>query len=774
MSALCLVAALVARVAAASAEESVVDSFFRLGGYILNQEGKFSLVGEAPGSVQPFQIQPRQPFTMAAPSGEQMPSVLEQETFITAPRAPTGLQDQGGVDPTQMLQTSDTLQTVSAQRRAPTVFDAHVRGYRMGQIYTQADGTLWVAAREDVDSMLSKLDPSMIESIAVVPGPYEVRYGPGFSFLNVETISTPRYQNGGETHNRVGVTYRGNGGQLYGRATAYGGGSDYGFIFNYGNRNGADYFAGSDERIPSSYLNQNFGGQLGFDMGNEETLEVRYQRLDQGFTEYAARFFDIDFLGCDNYSINYVNNSPDHAWDRSEVMGWWNHTRYTGNTNSPSKRASTLIGPASHHVIDRVDYAINPAGFNPASGQVGGFMGNTNGALKSTGGRGEILFGEVDDTHLSFGADVQYLEQFIYEFYSARTPPFNGSATFPFAEFPFFTNMPRATGFDAGLYSEFQWPVREYWQATVGARCDFVHTDAAWPRPDGSLWPLRDSFAQDDALYAFFLRNDVNVAEHWDAHLAFGHAQRIPTLWERYADGIFLAIIQDGFSRVIGDPTTDKERVWQIDIGLDATYDNVRGRVSAFQSWILDYVTFRGNLVQSPEGARLLQAMNTPLATLTGFEAYGEMDLNRQWTAFASAAYVEGHDITLGQYLWGIPPFEGRAGLRFHDPDGGQRWGIEGGARVVATQNRLGLIRSSTGGTAVIPIEQRTGGFTTAYIRGYWNIGDNFNLIGGIDNVFDRNYLEHLDMRLPADAPFPGTYALAPGFTPYVGVERTY
>jgi len=70
-------------------------------------------------------------------------------------------------------------------------------------------------------------------------------------------------------------------------------------------------------------------------------------------------------------------------------------------------------------------------------------------------------------------------------------------------------------------------------------------------------------------------------------------------------------------------------------------------------------------------------------------------------------------------------------------------------------------------------VETPTGGFYTSYVRGYYNLSQSLHLVGGIDNMFNRNYLEHLDIRLRGPAQTPGgvTAALAPGFTAYAGLE---
>jgi len=72
-----------------------------------------------------------------------------------------------------------------------------------------------------------------------------------------------------------------------------------------------------------------------------------------------------------------------------------------------------------------------------------------------------------------------------------------------------------------------------------------------------------------------------------------------------------------------------------------------------------------------------------------------------------------------------------------------------------------------------VPIEQRTGGFYTSYVRGYYNLSQQVHLVGGIDNMFNRNYIEHLDLRLQGPAVTPGgiTNAFAPGFTAFIGLE---
>jgi len=130
--------------------------------------------------------------------------------------------------------------------------------------------------------------------------------------------------------------------------------------------------------------------------------------------------------------------------------------------------------------------------------------------------------------------------------------------------------------------------------------------------------------------------------------------------------------------------------------------------------------------------------------------------------------------MVIHQPLPQIPPLDTQLGFRFHDSRGGQLWGIDWFARVVDVQDRVAYIRQGTLG-AITQLEQITPGFTTFNIRGYYNWTPQMHLIGGIDNMFDRNYLEHLDTRLTAQVPnFGPLYNFRPGFTPYVGFEWVF
>ncbi len=729
-------------------------------------------------AVAPFRlahIPSVQPYSRPSAGLGGLPSAIETSaadgsaiSSLPSTPIPSVLSVTPPIDTTQAITEASGTDTVRAQRRSPVAFDPRIRGFRQGQIYAQADGALWRPAREDLDSMLSKISPSSMAGIQVINGPYGVTRGPGFAFIDVETAATPRYDCGPEMHNTLGLNYRTNGNAWYGYETVEGGSSNYGFRLGYGNRNGIDYEAGNGERIPSSYLNQDFLAQFGYDLNPFQRLEFRYQHLDQTDTEYFGKFFDLDALIVDGFNVRLIDEDPAGPWSRFIVEGWYNRTDFHGGTGDPFGNDGKSL------TIDRVERALERALGGP---EAVFFAGNTNGFLASTGARAAMTFGEQDEANLTVGTDVRYITQRINERFMTSSSGTNQTNIGLAGLDDFGTNQPWAEMIDPGAFLELALPWQSYWKTTVGVRADWLYTDAREEeiRTNSSLPGFDQDMARNNTMYAFYLDNEIDLDEIWSVDAGFGHAHRPPSLTERYADGLFLGLFQNGFTRVIGDPNLNPERAWQADLGLRADYGDVRGGVRGFYTWILDYATYDVATVGAggPFGAQLVHSTSSDLATLAGFEIDGAIDWNDYITLFGSLSYVEGRDQDLNVPLTAIYPLEGRVGIRMHDASAERRWALEFFGRIVDDQDRLGGLRS---GPNIATVEQATPGFTVWHLRGYWAASRNIRLTAGVENLFDRNYLEHLDLRLPASAidSIPELQLLAPGITPYAGMEWTF
>lgn len=675
-----------------------------------------------------------------------------------------------------------------------------VRGYKYREIYAQLDGQYFEPVRWDLDTVLNKIDPGIVQDVIVVQGPYSVQYGPGFTFMDIVTRPTPRNQ---RTQYRSSMSWIPNGQQIYGRETISGGSQNFGYRFSYGHRNANDYFAGNGTYIPSHYNTGDVLAELGYNLSTSQRIEAVYRRQDANHTAYPDQFFDVSSMETNAYNLRYIDEDVTMPWTRFVAQGWYNNNNMTGNTFNSTKQP--IVNAVERALTESLYPSIaapfgspptTPAA-NTALPPLVGFSGSTVGSLTSTGGRVTAQFGELDEVSLLTGADVRFINQRVTEFFTVNpfafgtvgsppipptpaTPPAPFSAAWPFQ---FTTGMPRATMINPGIFAETTLPWTSYFRTKIGARGDYVDTNAysntfplngtanaAFFPPTSSLpaGPLNKA----NGLYAFYMVNQLDITQHWSAGLSFGQAQRPPSLIDRYADGMFLGIIQSGYRRVIGNPNLAPERNWQIDAQINGNYENWRGFLRGYNSWVNNYITYSANAVVDPTGAVLLNTLNTPQAQLRGFEAFNSFDIAPRVTPFASARYVYGEDVSIHQALWQIPPLQAFAGIRFHDPNKGARWGLEVFATMTQVQNRTGVIRVTgvdpTAPGGLYHIENRVGGWTIASMRGYWNVSQNLMLSGGINNIFDRNYIQYLSLQTTP------LQVLSPGISPYMSLEWIY
>lgn len=700
-----------------------------------------------------------------APSGG---SSIRMDTFeltmpqnnVPATSSVTGetVRSQARPDIVSALKDSTTQQTVSAQMRNPISFDPRVRGYRYGQIYSQIDGAEWVPGRQDLDTPLSMISPNIVDTAIAIPGPYGTQYGPGFSFLGVNTADTPRYSQGAEVHADLGINYITNGDQVNAYERFYGGGDRQGFSVFHNSRHGNAYRAGNGQYIPAAYNSQNFFGQYGWNIDRFTKLEFRYLRQDITNTQIPGQFYQLDFNGTNGFNLRLTNDNPNSFWTRSTTEGWYNQTYYNGSTN-PSETYFNVVGRVNLALTD----FYNGLGF---AGQVTDFRSATTGNTIITGGRYTGVLGDDDDPQIITGGDYRYVQQLITERTTWTPPPTSPSPPQDVSTF-----LPNSYMTDPGVFLNLKIPVNTFWTTTFGSRFDFIQT-AAFDRnfdPD-TFGP--EPLQKYNRLYTLFVNNKIDISPNWSSQIAFSSAQRPPTLTERYADNIFIAVAQDGFTKVIGNPQQSPEHAYQMDLTLQANYDNFRGRWSGFGSWITSFSTFSVQPVVDPTGARTFFTTTTPLASLAGTEMYVEGDLTSNLTAFGNVFYLTGRDLTLAQPLIQIYPLDSRVGIRMHDSNRGSKWAVEVYERMVSAQHQLGTLRQTDGGLYIAEFE--TPGFAITNISAYYNYSERLSFVGGINNLLDQNYLEHLSLRLASQGPFPAASVFSPGFAAYMGANCTF
>lgn len=674
-------------------------------------------------------------------------------------------------DTGNLLGKSPSAVGVQAKSRSPVITETRIHGSSVGQLL--ASGSYWFPARQDLDTVLSKIDSRIIENVIIVKGPFASHYGPGFDFIDFQLLQSPRFENGYESHGSTSAEFKSNGEQYYGRQSFWGGDSNYGYRISYGNRGGSDYEDGDGNRYLSSYQTQDIDIAFGYDVTPYRHLELSYLWHEQHDVEVPTQLLDIDHLTTHGFEAQYVVEDGE-LFDGWTFETWYNETRLSGNANSAAKRIA-----------------------NPFLGQ--NIVSITSNAENMS--TGFSLYGDLEspDGVTTLGVDLRYLTQEVNQFSNVvglSFPGLFGNNETPEVNGP----VPDAYSANPGLFIEKSRIVTDRLTIASGARADIVQMNAgtradevgglAGPlglvgpngetpfvyNPSGSpvLFPdgsggtvsvpgipvelddlMLGSFDQAYGLGSTFVEADYAIDENWTASCGFGFGMRAPTMTELYAfQHISTIFPQQTFSILFGNPNLKPERRYQLNAGLSADYDWFSIRVNGFSAWIENYITYDAF---HPDWY-IFQLTNTDLATLAGFDLSGDMALTKNLSTFFTATYTEGRDLTrtsnplpgafdIGnslrsllagvdeEYLPNMPPLEGRLGFRLDDGRPQSDWAIEISARFVDSQDK---IAASLG-------EMRTPGFTVLDLRTFCRLTDHWTINAGVENFGDRQYQEHLD-----------------------------
>jgi outer membrane receptor protein involved in Fe transport len=629
----------------------------------------------------------------------------------------------------------------------------------------------------------------------VIKGPYSVRYGPGFNFVDFQLLETPRFDTY-HSHGSTSAEYKTNGEQFYGRTSVWGGAGNWGYRVGYGHRIGNDYSTGGaadgtffqPTSLPSSYNSRDFDLALGYDIDQDRSLEFHYLRLDQTGVEFPGLVYDINALMTDGFELTYVAvDQP--AYDRLEVEGWYNQTRFHGDT----------LGLGKNSQIPALQTQLTPNGFF-----VPGYA-TTNVEAASTGSRFAFTWGDDDSDRFTAGADVTAIRQ---ELNDIEDPLALGFPFIPGFQGPFNLPIPPSRSTDVGLFVDRTWHPRDFVTLNAGGRVDFISTNA-----DDVVPGLRDTFVfpflpttvsalkqaglhQTFTPWSAYLTGEYDTARNSTWNTGIGYGERPPSLTELYSTGSFIGSLQPGLTRLEGDPELQSERRLQADLGWSKSQGCWNFGVNGYYAFIWDYITYDdiatgiGTAAGPADGQDFQRAAytNTDFATLAGFELVGDVMLTDRLTAFGVVNYVEGYDrsrndpsrigsilrplVVAGatptdprsniggidtEPLPGITPLEGIVGLRLHQAGPDPIWGAELETRIVNSQSLIARSLS----------EIKTPGFTIWNVRGFWQARENLLVIAGVENLGDKFYRQHLDFR-------SGRGVFQPGFNAYVSTELTY
>ena len=269
-----------------------------------------------------------------------------------------------------------------------------------------------------------------------------------------------------------------------------------------------------------------------------------------------------------------------------------------------------------------------------------------------------------------------------------------------------------------GLFGELTHSFSERDRMVTGLRHDWADAEAL-----GTMTLYGGVPAGTDAsenLLSGFARWEHDLAWPATVYAGIGYSERAPDYWER--------------AKNFG---LDPEITLQLDLGATARYGRWQGTVSAFAARHGDYIL----VTQSGMG---YTARNIDARTI-GLEGDLSYELASNWRVNAAVAYVYGDNRTDDKPLAQMPPLEGRLGLAYDDGT----WSAGLSVRAVAEQDRVDI---GSGGIASVDVAE-TSGFSVWSLNAGYRPNKQVLITAGIDNLFDKTYVEHISQDSYGDNP---------------------
>lgn len=645
------------------------------------------------------------PFAFSALAVEplQPPETLEAVVVTAAPVSPLTFDTDPRL-PRQPVPASDgadylkTIPGFSAIRNGGSNGDPVLRGMFGSRLNVLAnDGNMPGACPARMDNPLSYVSPETYDRLVVVKGPQTVLWGPGAS------AGTVRFERDAERFDEPGARISGSllGGS-HGRndqvLDAIAGASPGYARFTANRSDSDDYRDGGGEQVPSRWNKWNADVALGWTPGADTLLEASAGTGD-GEARYAGRGMDGAQFRRNSHALRFQKRNIDGALDAIEASVFHND---------------------ADHVMD--NYSLREP--NPTSAMPMPMAANVD--RRTAGGRFAATW-KWDAAETTAGVDLQHSrhrQRSAMGRGAYRAQPWSSDARFG----------------NVGLFSEATWKWAGHNRLAAGVRADLAEvkdqrgTTGMMDMPNPTAGVTRR-----ETLPGGFLRFEQDAADvplTWYAGI--GHARRMPDYWELFSADMGPMDALNAFDGIAPEKTT------QLDVGMQFHNAKMDAWVSAYAGRVDDFILFTYG-----EGG-----MRGPMSSVANVDARihgGEAGLEyrpaQHWRLGGTLAYAWGENLAQGTALPQMPPLEARLSLSYDDT----RWSFGALLRAVAGQDRVAPGQGNVVGRDL----GRSAGFAVLALNGGFRFSGRLQMTAGIDNVFDRNYSEHLNLAGSADFGYP-------------------
>ena len=609
------------------------------------------------------------------------------------------LKDKLEHDASQLL---DEIPSISTIRKSGSYgFDPVLRGFKYDQLNLVIDGvqTASAACPNRMDPASSQIPVNMVSEVEILKGPHSFRYGNVFGGTINFKSSEPRFSNNLKPFGRVGTSFETNGNIF--RTEGVGGFSSKQIDLSlFGSLSqGNDYTDGSDTLVQADFNRLNWGGKLGFKLGEKQKLGILISN---------NRAHDVDFV---TLPMDLRN---DNTWLASA-----NHSMVFYNKKLSSWKTAFYYTEVNH-LMDNLSKDSSPRTVDAVS----------DAATMNYGGRSELRF-DFKKGPFFTGID--------YRFESADGFRTRDILMGPLAGKTMIDNIWQDAQIQrGGVFGEMHFAAGAL-DLSFSGRLDLNKATAN--NPDAAFLALYPDVNSEFVNPSFSVGGTQKVGKKSSVGLWLGTAQRSPGISERYIN--FFPVGLDPYE-MVGNPQLKPETNNQADLVFKYQSNTTLVSFNLYSSFLRNYISseidksLKPKMSTSPGVRRFT---NIDKAMIFGFEAGWEQQLFSFLKHDFQLVYTYGIDQVLEEPLPEIPPFE--LNYRLMGNFAGGKILPEIQFRQVFEQNR---ISESYG-------ETKTPAFNVVNLKCNWIITGILTVSGGMQNLFDTAYYEHLARKTPLKRP---------------------
>lgn len=597
----------------------------------------------------------------------------------------------------------------------PLTSIAQYRGLFGDRVNVLIDGVrVSKAGPNSMDSPLSYLPASRVADVALYRGIAPVSSG-------IETIGGTMMANSKksefaagdevEFHGDASAGYAENGNGRYAGILASVATDSHRFQVSGSIDRGDDLEFNGGKIIPSEHARDTVGINYGFQaLGHELELDVEHH--DTGNTGTAALPMDIMYARGENYKI-----------------------KLSKDLNNGGKFNARLNYQDTEHLMN--NYSLRsvptPTFINGMGATIIGQERNRF-ALTDVKASGLHLSYEANGWNVGFDGDQE-------EHNADISDPTN-----PMFWVVNYNNVERDR---YSVFTEWTGSINPTWQLESGVRLSRVSSDAGEVGSNmammaGGLQTLRDRFndsdrSQNDTLVDLAANFTHKINNNLDIELGLAHKERAPSYQERY---LWMPLestsgLADG-NNYVGNINLDKETAYQAELGFDWHTPKAAISPRFFYHHINDYIQGVTSTDMTVNMVSNMMNINAPTplqfsnvdAKLYGIDANWFVAVTNDWQLDGTVSYVRGERRDTSDNLYRIAPLTARTMLSYVQTE----WRVGFEAETVASQNKVSSENN----------EQKTSGYAVFNLTGNYQPTENITLTAGVNNLFDRDYQNHL------------------------------